>query len=1321
MRGLTERCAFVMKFVFILGISLFFGRIASKGAVPAKADARTGNEGSVRLSEQKYQEPEISITMTGTQDPDGKYYYRADNCGIVVVFSGGAELRTSSCRVWIDEKEVLPENEGSSRTSGTNRNEIRARITSIENPSFSENGGSKQIVWTIPAAEIRRLADGTHSVFAYAEDAEGNPMMPDSATAPNDLRQPADYVNREQSEHHAFIQVRGAAVRGGAAEFVLDQTPPVCILSFDAGEAARKELRPEGERFYLNHAFAMTAKVQDDNLREDLLVFRRGSRTEGAYKADEVNIDEYPEIIRPKRITENTFLFSDIPSRDGVYRYAFCGYDKAGNELVVQNGETPSYRSGKEYAEDARVERREADVSEDARVERREDDVFEAVRAERREADVSEDARVERREADVSENVRAERMDVEAARTEAETISFYKSRIFVLDTTAPLGRIFLDGEECFTNGHLPLMNRRADEIGITLSVDEETEHSPVKIECEVRALPAHLSESMDTGEYQNGAFLALYRSGRQAFILSPCRFTDLAGNQTILDMPQAISLDQDAPVIESFTASHADGRQGGILPGFSVSGGVQSTEGENGYGQVPVFSGEVLLTAIITDPFPDEGCSGLLEARIEICQDGKPVLSGQFDSFGDRGNGTGTVGSLGERGEGTGTVDSSGERGDGKADDDTGNAAPSAAPALPADKAEVQFRVPDSLESNDLLAVITVRDQAGNEVSRELAFAIDVTPPEAAVSFDDQAARNGKYFPAERSAVITVTEKNFSPDLAQLRVKRAVADAAQNSALLHEKQAAARSGDEIAGRRSLHENVIEHALWSKSADDPDTWETEVHFAEEGYYTLELSVSDPAGNEAADIRYDGAAARAFVIDRTPPEVKITFSGGEALNGFYYNAARTAKIEVSDANFAGEHTFGTHSFSFAITGDGGTAEAVFSEDGTYLLEGTVTDLAGNESPLVSSGVFVIDTIPPTITISGVRDGSANRDPVDIVLAMEDANADAGTFTAVLTAAGEETSRTYECSQTNQAEWERTLKGEDAEWERTLKGEDAEWERTLKKEDIPAADTGDESGEDRRTEVKNVIHIGTIDTDDLYDLTAEASDLAGNRAEKIITFSENQHGTVFEFEQDEVKDHYVNYGIRPSFILHNVNDVNVLSVTVNGEEVPYDYENGRLIYRDELHIDGKYILGIETEDSAGNQNAMQPVEFMIDTEPPEVLITGLTPGKKYYTEEIEVTLRPDSETAFMGEVTLDGHVCEKMADGSIAVKIADYGEHTLSYYAEDLAGNRTPEQTYHFVLRKSFLYRWYSNPILYIVTFMLLAGAAVWGVMRLKRTDI
>lgn len=195
-------------------------------------------------------------------------------------------------------------------------------------------------------------------------------------------------------------------------------------------------------------------------------------------------------------------------------------------------------------------------------------------------------------------------------------------------------------------------------------------------------------------------------------------------------------------------------------------------------------------------------------------------------------------------------------------------------------------------------------------------FTLDWTAPVIQdITFDNNNARNGKYYKAGRTATITIIEHNWDPSLVTVNTNGSV------------------SG------------------WS---DNGDTHTCTVSFLTDGDYKLSVSCTDKAGNAA-----ESKSVPDFTVDLTNPTITFT----EVAASTAYNGTIAPVI-----NYADEKNFDANGMQYTLTGakhgaqgfnasrgsSGNQGTVTFSDfpreveaDDIYTLTAHLTDLAGNEA--------------------------------------------------------------------------------------------------------------------------------------------------------------------------------------------------------------------------------------------------------------------------------------------------------------------------------------------------------------------------------------
>ena len=267
---------------------------------------------------------------------------------------------------------------------------------------------------------------------------------------------------------------------------------------------------------------------------------------------------------------------------------------------------------------------------------------------------------------------------------------------------------------------------------------------------------------------------------------------------------------------------------------------------------------------------------------------------------------------------------------------------------------------------------IAYTDLAGNKCSGEnyatgtvaaKSFTIDKTVPTITVSYDNNSARNGNYYKADRTATVTIIEHNF--DVNRVNVSFSAGD----------KKLPNMSG------------------WSSSGDQHTAT---IAYSSDGYYSFDISVKDKAGNDSAKFN-----TQSFYIDKTAPNLEIT--GVE--NNSAYSGDILPVVSYSDANYDDNNV------SIKLVGanrDNVDLEGYYDDqingkkfifynfekekkvDDIYTLTATLTDKAGNTS--TKSVVFSANRFGSTYAFDGATkklNGAYSKSAKDIVVTETNVN--------------------------------------------------------------------------------------------------------------------------------------------------------------------------------------------------------------------------------------------------------------------------------------------------------------------------------------------
>ncbi|MDM8300113.1 hypothetical protein [Collinsella tanakaei] len=513
------------------------------------------------------------------------------------------------------------------------------------------------------------------------------------------------------------------------------------------------------------------------------------------------------------------------------------------------------------------------------------------------------------------------------------------------------------------------------------------------------------------------------------------------------------------------------------------------------------------------------------------------------------------------------------------------------------------------------------------------------TGPSMSVSWDSSDATNGKYYNHNRTLTVTITEAffNYTQQYANDQVIFTVERNGETAMAIHPTDFTHVSGDTYSYTLAF-------------TDDAD------------YVVSSMHVEDIVGHAAT------GEGDTFTIDKTAPTMQVTFDNNNVANGNYYNAARTATITITEHNFDPNLVNITTTASagnggevgqpavsgWSSSGDTHTATVTFPGQGVYTLAVDGMDLATNELTPYSCPEFVVDTIEPEITISGVENLTAYADAVSPAVAVHDTNLSDATDIHVEVVG---VSPYGESANPFSAAPAFTATDANVEW-----------------------GNPDEAKPN----------------DNVYTVVVQAVDLAGNTSDEAVTFSVNRFGSTYVISDETGKmlDQYLKHDnttdvrvteINPSGLDESKTSVELTRDTSNTTlKADEDYttdegtETGwsQYVYtvdRDNYDADGVYRVLFHSQDVAGNisENAMKDknaeeagataeVNFAVDDTAPLASFADLSNAEPY------------NESSHTAKVTFEDNL---MLDHAV-VEID--GQEVATFDAEQLANSTTQEFT-------------------------------------------
>ncbi len=446
------------------------------------------------------------------------------------------------------------------------------------------------------------------------------------------------------------------------------------------------------------------------------------------------------------------------------------------------------------------------------------------------------------------------------------------------------------------------------------------------------------------------------------------------------------------------------------------------------------------------------------------------------------------------------------------------------------------------------------------------------------------------------------------------------------------------------------------------------YSSQLVFSHDGKYRFRFSCTDKAGNKS-----DVYESDEFYIDRTSPKITVNFDNNAAENQFYYKNKRTATINIEELSFDDSTvkitplTDGVIDALPQVSGFSGgdknhSATISFSEDGRYGFSVECTDLAGNTTDPVSTEVFVIDTTVPEVTITGVEDRSANNGVVAPVVTYIDKNVDTNK-SAVKTVGKNNGDITASISLS------------------------------------PVTDGYVASLADFPHEKKY---------DDLYVVTANVFDLAGNQTEKEIMFSVNRFGSVYVIDDKTaalIADYYTNVAPEVSITEINIDELQWKNVNVGRDGEMTELKSGKdytvsesedsnswnsftyTVKAKNFSKDGKYSVVISSKDAATNEQdnvvKEKEVEFAVDMTAPGIAVSGLENEGVYEEESHLVSFNiTDNMGVVSAAIYDDGELLEEYTEDKLEkdgfteqvdLKSADK-KRAIKIVSTDVAGNES-----------------------------------------------
>lgn len=559
------------------------------------------------------------------------------------------------------------------------------------------------------------------------------------------------------------------------------------------------------------------------------------------------------------------------------------------------------------------------------------------------------------------------------------------------------------------------------------------------------------------------------------------------------------------------------------------------------------------------------------------------------------------------------------------------------------------------------------------------------------------------------------------------------------------------------------ENDADYQMVSLTLEDEAGNKTVYKFVKDEKNKVEPSVEVTAENKG---NYDSYELPLITLDRTYPTINVKYNNNDVRNDKYFNAERTATITINETNFNGNINWGMvntngemKSGVYIVCSKNGaevknkpadldpsdwttdkdnedkhTMTIKYDPDANYTFDVYVVDRAGNYTAYekkatedaVSPTDFTVDKTKPTITVTGITNGTAYNGEVAGTVEFSDINFNSATIKI-------------------------TRADKNGVYDVTAQHAGA----------TPVRGNG------------GTVSIANFDrlltNDGIYTLTATAIDMAGNEADPVtVTFSVNRFGSTYKFDDylASICDKHIK-SVTDDLKITEINPDSITSGTVtitrNGKVIDSGdiaavlqrsgsasggwYEYLYTISKDLFKEDGMYKIVVSSKDAAGNEPNSENDEefeivFWVDDTPAEIAgIQGLEDAIiNAENHTVKFTVR-DNIGLKSVTVYCDGKEIAKfgekdftagdLVDAQFTISEASSAQH-IRIVAEDLSGNildtdgtieGSANTTVSFerdvTVSTNFFVRWFANKPLFFgsIAVIVAAGVGIYFIVAKK----
>ena len=609
----------------------------------------------------------------------------------------------------------------------------------------------------------------------------------------------------------------------------------------------------------------------------------------------------------------------------------------------------------------------------------------------------------------------------------------------------------------------------------------------------------------------------------------------------------------------------------------------------------------------------------------------------------------------------------------------------------------------------------TFKDRAGNEAkeispekqvpSEVLRLVMNGNAPKIKVEFDNNDARNGSFFNAERTATVTITDDHFDLIQAYLSDRSLVTYTVNGNAC------------------SIYPSEFSY--------ENGAWVWRQAFSMDADYTLRAGVTNLAGESAS------AGEQSWTIDKTKPSANVVWDNENATSGSYYSASRTATVTIT------EHNFDAGSWSVVPTGNAGNGSeytaptmdgwthygdthirhVTFSGQGRYSMTIDGEDSAKNAMTTYSVSEFVVDTIQPEISISvnGEQNATthAYADNANVSIAINDTNVDSSSEINIESISWNGSGTPY---------------------------------------------TENRSSTDTSVTVEMPNPANVAESDGVYRLTVNAKDLAGNAQTQTLDWSVNRFGSTYIVSDPTkviVSKKYVKSSDMNDVVITEINpsgvDENSATAKVAKGTNTQTIQKGQgfqfasagetngwpafsyTIAKSQYSSDAMYQTIVSSTDSAGraSDNTMAEkssdrknsadVSFAVDNTAPIVSFSGfdeeVVAGKSHDVNAyVEDNMKLDHATIEVNGEEVQTLSASDLSHKDHKITLAESGDvQKVTVKAYDAAGNVSSVDSASIFVNNDPIARLMHNTVLFttlVIALVVLLGGLFWFFFIFKR---